>query len=98
MTHLSNSSISESLLSGWRCLAVPVLNYWLKTVAWVVDWVNGAFPTQAARRLISPVRVRVRTLGCQISGATGIRTPDPHTASVKTPVLQRATASTVYRI
>jgi hypothetical protein len=31
-------------------------------------------------------------------GAKGIRTPDPHTASVKTPVLQRVTASTVYRI
>ena len=32
------------------------------------------------------------------SGAKGTRTPDPHTASVKTPVLQRVTASTVYRI
>ena len=30
--------------------------------------------------------------------AKGTRTPDPHTARVKTPVLQRATASTAYRI
>jgi hypothetical protein len=32
------------------------------------------------------------------SQAKGTRTPDPHTACVKTPVLQRVTASTVYRI
>src|SRR6478735_5658799 len=31
-------------------------------------------------------------------GAKGNRTPDPHTVSVKTPVLQRVTPSTVYRI
>jgi len=48
-------------------------------------WISSASATRRSSRHFT-------------STAKGTRTPDPHTASVKTRVLQRATASTVYRI
>ncbi len=36
--------------------------------------------------------------GCWVVELRGLEPRDPHTASVKTPVLQRVTESTVYRI
>jgi hypothetical protein len=57
MTHLSNSSISETPLSGWRWPAMPVLNYWAKTASSLLGKdsraviVNGgrSLPTELSR-------------------------------------------------